>query len=128
MKMNPQYNPELFVGIDVSKTNLDVAIGQTGETWQAANISGGIQATVKRLQTYTPQLIVVEINRWLGKALSQGSTVRGLTGCSDPSWTSAEVCCWDWLAGENGSHRCAIIGLVCFRRTSLSQTYSQSGL
>lgn len=67
--MNPQYDPELYVGIDVSKTNLDVAIGKAGETWQAANISSGIQATVKRLQTYTPQLIVVESTGGLEKPL-----------------------------------------------------------
>jgi transposase len=69
MKMNPQYDPELYVGIDVSKTSLDVAIGKTGETWQAANTCGGIQATVKRLQTYKPQLIVVESTGGLEKPL-----------------------------------------------------------
>lgn len=67
--MNPQYDPELYVGIDVSKANLDVAIGQEGETWQAANTAGGIQATVKRLQTYHPQLIVVESTGGLEKPL-----------------------------------------------------------
>jgi transposase len=67
--MNAQYDPELFVGIDVSKANLDVAIGQEGETWQAANTAGGIQATVKRLQTYQPQLLVVESTGGLEKPL-----------------------------------------------------------
>jgi transposase len=67
--MNPQYDPELYVGIDVSKTSLDVAIGQEGETWQAANTFGGIQATVRRLQTYIPLLIVVESTGGLEKPL-----------------------------------------------------------
>jgi len=67
--MNPQYDPELYVGIDVSKANLDVAIGQEGETWQAANTAGGIQATVKRLQTYQPQMLVVESTGGLEKPL-----------------------------------------------------------
>lgn len=67
--MNAQYDPELYVGIDVSKANLDVAIGQEGETWQAANTAGGILATVKRLQTYQPQLLVVESTGGLEKPL-----------------------------------------------------------
>lgn len=67
--MNSQYDPELYVGIDVNKANLDVAIGQEGESWQAANTAGGIQATVKRLQTYQPQLLVVESTGGLEKPL-----------------------------------------------------------
>jgi transposase len=67
--MNPQYDPELYVGIDISKANLDAAIGQEGETWQAANTARGIQATVKRLQTYDPRLIVVESTGGLEKPL-----------------------------------------------------------
>jgi transposase len=67
--MNPQYDPELYVGIDVSKTSLDVAIGKQGETWQAANTALGIQATVKRLQTHDPKLVVVESTGGLEKPL-----------------------------------------------------------
>jgi transposase len=67
--MNPSYDPERYVGIDVSKAQLDVAIGREGETWQAANTAGGIQATVKRLAVYQPCLIVVESTGGLEKPL-----------------------------------------------------------
>ena len=38
---------ESFVGIDVSKTRLDVAVGQAGETWSAGNTEEGIAQTRK---------------------------------------------------------------------------------
>lgn len=67
--MQAEYNPELFVGIDVSKGQLDVAIGQEGETWQGANTAGGIQATIRRLLTHQPVLTVVESTGGLEKPL-----------------------------------------------------------
>jgi transposase len=67
--MNPQYDPEMYVGIDVSKAQLDIAIGREGEIWRAANTVGGVQATVKRLAAYQPCLIVVESTGGLEKPL-----------------------------------------------------------
>jgi transposase len=49
-----------FVGIDVSKRQLDVAIGQTGAEWSSSNDKQGIGPTVTRLQSLQPTLIVVE--------------------------------------------------------------------
>ena len=66
---------ESFVGIDVSKTQLDVAVGQAGETWSAGNTEAGIAQTVERLRALQPQLVVVEstggLERRLLKALHQ---------------------------------------------------------
>lgn len=67
--MNFQNDPERYVGIDISKEQLDVAVGQEGESWQAANTAGGICATVKRLASYQPALIVVESTGGLERAL-----------------------------------------------------------
>ncbi len=77
--MNSQYDPEMYVGIDVSKTQLDVAIGREGETWQAANTSGAILSTVKRLATYQPRLIVVESTGGLEKPLVKALQEIGLS-------------------------------------------------
>jgi len=49
-----------FVGIDVSKTRLDVAVGEAGECWSAGNDPTGLQRTVERLKTLAPALIVAE--------------------------------------------------------------------
>jgi transposase len=58
-KMN-QEDQSKYVGIDVAKTRLDVAVGQDGEYWQAANDERGIRRSVERLQALQPCLVVLE--------------------------------------------------------------------
>jgi transposase len=76
--MNAQYDPEKYVGIDVSKAWLDVAIGQAGEIWRAANTGVGICAIVQRLREDEPCLIVVESTGGLEKPLIAGLQEAGL--------------------------------------------------
>jgi transposase len=56
--MNETISP--FVGIDIGKARLDVAIGKSGEEWAADNDPTGIQKTVARLTQLRPTLIVIE--------------------------------------------------------------------
>ena len=51
---------EIFVGIDVSKAVLDVAVSPTGEKWSVANSSEGLPELVKRLKHLQTTLIVLE--------------------------------------------------------------------
>jgi transposase len=51
---------QVFVGIDVAKVQLDIAIRPTGERWVVANDDEGIATLVVRLQEIAPQLIVLE--------------------------------------------------------------------
>lgn len=51
---------ELFVGIDVSKAQLDVAVRPTGETWSVPHDDAGLDTVVARLQPLHPTMIVVE--------------------------------------------------------------------
>jgi len=50
----------IFVGIDVSKAQLDVAIRPTAEIMSVANDKAGIKAVVKRLAKIQPSLVVLE--------------------------------------------------------------------
>ncbi len=50
----------IYVGIDVSKAHLDVAVGQDGPEWQVDNTQAGIAELVERLQALAPTLIVIE--------------------------------------------------------------------
>lgn len=50
----------IFVGIDVSKARLDVAVGETGATWMVRNDVDGIAQLVKQLQEMDPELVVIE--------------------------------------------------------------------
>ena len=50
----------MFVGIDVSKARLDVAVRPTGETFDVSNTPQGIAHLVDRLQALRPVLVVLE--------------------------------------------------------------------
>jgi transposase len=49
-----------YVGIDVSKAKLDVAVLGEKQTWQVENTKEGIQKLVQGMQKACPELIVVE--------------------------------------------------------------------
>jgi transposase len=51
---------QVFVGIDVAKAQLDIALRPTGERWALTNDDAGIAVLVPRLQAIAPQLIVLE--------------------------------------------------------------------
>jgi len=50
----------VFIGIDVAKAHLDVAVRPDGDTWQAANDASGIAALVAHLDQLRPTLVVLE--------------------------------------------------------------------
>ena len=60
----------LFVGIDVSKDRLDVAVRPTGEAWQAHYNSRGVSDLVRRLEQLAPQLVVLEATGGMEMALA----------------------------------------------------------
>lgn len=51
---------EIFVGIDVSKAWLDVAVHEQKEMWRFSNEEAGIANLVKALKTLQPRLVVLE--------------------------------------------------------------------
>jgi transposase len=51
---------EMFVGIDVSKAHLDVAVRPTKERWQEDNTVEGIERLVTKLSSLTPAAIITE--------------------------------------------------------------------
>jgi transposase len=50
----------VFVGIDVSKARLDVALSSEEELWQSSNDEAGVRALVARLQSRSIALLIVE--------------------------------------------------------------------
>jgi transposase len=50
----------MFVGIDVAKAELVVAVRPSGERWTEANDEAGVQAMAERLRGLGPELIVCE--------------------------------------------------------------------
>jgi transposase len=70
--------PSRFVGIDVAKAHLDVAVRPTGEAWRVPNDDRGIAALVPRLQEQRPTLIVVEATGGLEAPLVAALATAGL--------------------------------------------------
>jgi transposase len=60
---------EVYVGIDVAKTHLDVAVRPTGEQWRVPNDDDGINGLVSRLGDLHPVLVVLEATGGYGRTL-----------------------------------------------------------
>jgi len=69
----------LFVGIDVSKDRLDVAVRPTGEAWQVSHDSRGINDLVEGLGKLAPQLVVLEATGGMELALAGELAASKLT-------------------------------------------------
>jgi transposase len=69
---------ERFVGIDVSKAMLEVAIKPSGERWSAANEEDAVRELVKALAKADPTLIVVEATGGLQTLLVAELAAAGL--------------------------------------------------
>ena len=68
----------LFVGIDVAKDTLDIAVRPTTEPWTVHNDEAGITALVTYLQTVAPTLVVLEATGGFQGALTAALAAAGL--------------------------------------------------
>ncbi len=67
-----------FVGIDVAKARLDVAVRPSGDPWAVPNDEAGISQLVTRLQELAPSLIVLEATGGLELPLAAALATAGL--------------------------------------------------
>ena len=67
-----------FVGIDVAKAQLDIALRPAGERWAVPNDASGIAPLVDRLQALHPTLIVLEATGGLERAATAALAAAGL--------------------------------------------------
>ncbi len=49
-----------YIGIDVSKAKLDIALNPGMEVWTVSNDAQGLDALLKRLASLNPERVVVE--------------------------------------------------------------------
>ena len=70
--------PQIFVGIDVAKAHLDVALRPTGERWTVANADASLAALVAQLQAVAPTLIVLEATGGYQRAVVAALAAAGL--------------------------------------------------
>jgi len=67
-----------FVGVDVSKDRLDVAVLPSGESWSTANQDEDIKSLVKKIRSLKPELIVLEATARLEMPLAIALAAKGL--------------------------------------------------
>jgi transposase len=67
-----------FIGIDVSKATLDIAVRPHGDTWQVANDATAVPALVTRLGALAPTLIVLEATGGFEHAVVGALAAAGL--------------------------------------------------
>lgn len=68
----------IFVGIDVSKAHLDVAVRPTEDEWRSENTETGVREVVDRLKKLGPDLVVLEATGRLEGAVVSGLAVQGV--------------------------------------------------
>ena len=67
-----------FVGIDVAKAQLDIALRPSGERWAVPNDTNGVTTLVERMQTLQPTLIVLEATGGLERMVTSAVATAGL--------------------------------------------------
>jgi len=67
-----------FVGIDVAKAQLDIALRPSGERWSVPNDTPGVTMLVDRMQTLQPALIVLEATGGLERMVTSALATAGL--------------------------------------------------
>ncbi len=68
----------VYIGIDISQDNLDIADYPTEQIWKHKNSHGGIAKTVAKLKGLNPKLIVMEATGGLETPLRQALDQAGL--------------------------------------------------
>jgi transposase len=69
---------EIFVGLDVAKAHVDVAVRPSGEPWRVANDAAGIAQLVERLRMLQPTLVIAEATGGFERAAIAALAASGL--------------------------------------------------
>src|SRR5438093_563141 len=75
----PMDHPAIFVGIDVAKASLDIAVRPTGERFSLPYDAGGLETVMRRLRQLAPTRVVLEATGGLERPL-----VRALVAATLP--------------------------------------------
>ncbi len=88
-----------FIGIDVAKAQLDIALRPSGERWAVPNDASGVAMLVERLQALHPTLIVLEATGGLERAGDErlghgGPARRGREPAPGPGFCARHRASW----------------------------------
>ena len=89
----------VFIGIDVSKTALDVHVLPSGENWQSANADAEIAALTERVAALAPVLVVLEATGNYEAACAAALAAAGVpVAVVNPRQTRSFARSLGWLA------------------------------
>ena len=95
-----------FVGIDVAKAQLDIALRPSGERWAVPNDASGVATLVDRVQTLHPTLIVLEATGGLERAVTSALAAAGLPVVVVQPAAGPRLCPGHGPVGQNGCVGC----------------------
>lgn len=102
----------MFVGIDVGKYQVDVALGAEGPVHQFKNDDEGIDQVLKLLAEHRIALVVMEASGGYQRQLLASLVAQKLSGTRGQSATSARFRQGCREAGKNGQGRRANLGAL----------------
>jgi transposase len=85
----------VWVGIDVAKEQLDVALGAEGSTWSMPNDEAGIRALLVELRKHTCALVVLEATGGF-----EVPAVGVIDGCAAASRSTSSGSSSTWPSGS----------------------------
>jgi transposase len=74
----PDSTTPCYVGIDVAKAWLDVAVRPSGAQWRAANVEAALPTLVEQVRAVQPQLVVLEATGGYERAAVAALAAAGL--------------------------------------------------
>lgn len=69
---------EVYVGVDVSKARLDIALPPTGDRFDLTNDHSGIHSLINRLQAACPALVVLEATGGFERCVAAALATAGI--------------------------------------------------
>jgi transposase len=91
----------LFIGIDVSKAHLDIAVRPGQMHWQVENTTTGIDELIVKLRPMAPTLIVIEATGGYETACAAGLAAAGFAVAVINPRPSTRLCQICGPAGQN---------------------------
>jgi len=73
-----------YIGIDVAKAHLDIAVHPSGEVWQVAHDTQGVNTLVAQLTELAPALVALEATGDLEMTLVGGRLCPVASGSGEP--------------------------------------------
>jgi transposase len=73
-----QLNQEIYIGVDISKENLDIALNTVKEKWRMSNDPAGIKKAIELIRRKSPVLVVFEATGGLELPFWQALTEVGI--------------------------------------------------